>query len=252
MSLATIHDKIEKLLNKHQKITTSDIQTINCQSWEEAKEKAKTVLVKPGWAVYFIRKDDFVDHIAIVPQQDETMLNLFDAILLNSSPSPLGLGIGPLTNELSDKSGLRIITAYEYIELYKHGYYQKILVGPPPNTPDENIKKAGIIAKEIVDTGLIDGKPAVYSFYNIPLLKKFYVKSFDPLKFKTKIGVITKKLKHIINATYCGSLVSDIWKRAGVVDLPEIKVLTIKAVTSFILFKWSKLNQSIITGLSWV
>ena len=128
MSIATIHDKIEKLLNKQQKISTSDIQTINCQSWEEAKEKAKTVLVKPGWAVYFIRKDDFVDHIAIVPEQDEKMLNLYDAILLNSTPSPLGLGIGPLTNELSDKSGLRIISAYEYIELYERGYYQKILV----------------------------------------------------------------------------------------------------------------------------
>ena len=252
MSIATIHDKIEKLLNKQQKISTSDIQTINCQSWEEAKEKAKTVLVKPGWAVYFIRKDDFVDHIAIVPEQDEKMLNLYDAILLNSTPSPLGLGIGPLTNELSDKSGLRIISAYEYIELYERGYYQKILVGPPPNTPDENIKKAGIITKEIVDTGLIDGKPAVYSFYNIPLLKKFYVKSFDPLKLKIKIGVITKKFGHTIKTTYCGSLVAGIWEKAGVINLPKVKIVTVKAITSFILFNWSKSNKSIVNGLSWV
>ena len=252
MSLASIHDKIEKILNRKQKVTTADVPTTNCQSWDEAKEKAKKILIKPGWAVYFIRKDDFVDHIAIVPQQDEAMLNLYDAILLNSTPSPLGLGIGPLTNELSDKSGLRIITAYEYIELYEHGYYQKILVGPPPNTPDENIKKAGIITKEIVDTGLIDGKPAVYSFYNIPLLKKFYVKSFDPLKFKIKIGVITKKFGHTIKTTYCGSLVAGIWEKAGVVNLPEVKILTVKAITSFILFNWSKSNKSIAAGLSWV
>ena len=252
MSLASIHDKIEKFVNKKQKIITSDVPTINCRSWKEAKEKAKTILVKPGWAVYFIRKEDYIDHVAIIPEQDSVMLNLFNAILLNSTPSPMGLGVGPLTNEQSDKSGLRIITAYEYIELYDPGHYQKILVGPPPNVTDEIINKAGLIAKDIADTGLIDGKPAVYSFFFAPLIKKFYVKSFDPLKFKTKIGVITKKLKHTIKATYCGSLVSDIWKKAGVQNIPEVKILTIKAITSFSLFKWSKSNKSITSGLSWV
>jgi hypothetical protein len=252
MSLASIHDKIEKFVNKKQKITTSDIPSINCQSWDEAKEKAKTILLKPGWAVYFIRKEDYVDHVAIVPQQDSVMLNLFDAILLNSTPSPLGLGIGPLTNELSDKSGLRIITACEYIELHKEGYYKKILVGPPPNVTDEIVNKAGLIAKDIADTGLIDGMPAVYSFFFIPLIKKFYVKSYDPLKFKTKIGIITKKLKHTIKTTYCGSLVSDIWKKAGVQNIPEVEILKVRAITSFILFNWSKSNKSITAGLSWV
>lgn len=252
MSLASIHDKIEKFVNKKQRIITSDISTINCQYWDEAKEKAKNIFVKPGWAVYFIRKEDYIDHVAIVPQQDSVMLNLYDAALLNSAPAPIGLGIGPLTNDKFDKSGLRIITACEYIELYKEGHYNKILVGPPPNVAEEIINKAGLIAKDIVDTGLIDGKPAVYSFFFIPLIKKFYVKSYDPLKLKTKIGVITKKLKHTIKTTYCGSLVSDIWKKAGVQNLPEVKILTVKAITSFTLFKWSKSNKSIITGLSWV
>lgn len=251
MSLATIHDKIEKIVNKKQRITTSDIPTINCLSWDEAKEKAKSILVKPGWAVYFIRKEDYIDHVAIVPEQDSVMLNLYDAILLNSTPSPMGLGIGPLTNEISDRSGLRIITACEYIELHKEGYYKKILVGPPPNTSEEIINQAGLIAKNIADTGLIDGKPAVYSFFFIPLLKKFYVKSFDPIKLKTKIGIITKKLRQTIKTTYCGSLVSDIWKKAGIKNLPEIKIFSIKAITSFVLFNWSKLNKSIVDGLSW-
>lgn len=251
MSIVSIHDRIIKLLNRKLKITTSDVPTINCQSWDEAKEKAKTIPVKPGWAVYFIRKNEYVDHIAIVPDQDKTMLNLYDAILLNSTPSPLGLGVGPLTNNLSDRSGLRIITACEYIEFYEPGYHQKIFVGPPPDISEKKIKNAGIIAKEIADTGLIDGKPAVYSFNNIPLIKKFYVKSFNPLKYKIKLGVITKKLAQTIKATYCGSLVSDIWKKAGVNNLPEVKIMTIKATSSFVLFNWSKSNNSILGGLSW-
>ncbi|MEK7633939.1 MAG: hypothetical protein AAB437_03795 [Patescibacteria group bacterium] len=251
MSLVSIHDQIKKFIIRKLKIITSDVLTIYCQSWNEAKEKAKTISVKPGWAVYFIRKDDYVDHVAIVYEQDHVMLNLYDAVLLNSSPSPMGIGIGPLTNEQFDKSGLRIITACEYIELYKEGYYKKIFVGPPPNASKETINKAGLIAKNIADTGLIDGKPAIYSFFFIPLLKKFYVKSFDPKKLKTKIGVITKKLKHTIKTTYCGSLVADIWKKAGVNNLPEVKVIKIKAITSFVLFDWSKKNNSILGGLSW-
>jgi hypothetical protein len=251
MSVASINDRIKKLLNRKLKIITTDIPTINCRSWDEAKIKAKSIPVKPGWAVYFIQKDDYVDHVAIIPEQKSKLLNLYDAILLNSTPSPIGSGIGPLTNDRSDKSGLRIITACKYIELNKEGYFKKIIIGPPPNASEEIIKKAGVIAKEIADTGLIDGKPAVYSFFFIPLLKKFYVKSFDPIKSKTKIGVITKKLKRTINATYCSSLVADIWKKAGINGLPEIKVMKIKAISSFILFDWSKKNKSILAGLSW-
>lgn len=250
MSIVSIHDQIIKLLNQKLKITTSNIPTIYCQSWNEAKEKAKTIPVKPGWAVYFIRKDDYVDHIAIVPDQDKTMLNLYDAILLNSIPSPLGVGVGPLTNNMSDRSGLRIITACEYIEFYEPGYHQKIFVGPPPDISEKKIKNAGIIAKEIANTGLIDGKPAVYSFNNIPLIKKFYVKSFDPIKSKTKFALISR-LKKTVKAIYCGSLVAQIWKKAGILDLPEVKFLKIRGHSSFSLFKWSKSNNSILGGLSW-
>lgn len=251
MSIASIHGKIEAFLNKLQKVSFDNLPLIHFPTWNELKEKSKNIKVEPGWAIYFVREKDFVDHIAIVPHQDEASLNLFDAFLLNATPPPMGLGVGPLTNDKSDTSGLRIITAIEYIELYKKGYYKKIFFGPPPVKDKEIIKKAGQIAKEISDSGTIDNQPAVYSFNNIPLIKKFYVKSFDPQKYKIKLGIKTKKRFHTIKSIYCGSLVADIWEKAGITNLPKVKILSIKSITSFLLFKWSKLNNSILGGLSW-
>jgi len=246
-----MHDKIEMFLNKIQKVSFNDLATIHFSSWNELKEKAKNIKVKSGWAIYFVREKDYVDHIAIIPHQDETSLNLFDALLLNAAPPPMGLGIGPLTDNQSDKSGLRIITAIEYIELYKKGDYKKIFFGPPPVTNKEIIKKAGLIAKEISDSGTIDNQPVVYSFSMIPLIKKFYAINFDPIKSKTKLAFLTKKLKKTVRAIYCGSLVAQIWQKAGILDLPEVKFLKIRGHSSFALFKWSKLNNSILGGLSW-
>ena len=174
MSIASIHDKFEAFLNKIQKVSFENLTTLYFPTWDELKEKAKEIKVEPGWAVYFVREKDFVDHIAIIPHQDEANLNLLDALLLNASPPPMGLGIGPLTDNLSDKSGLRVITAIEYVELYQKGWYKKIFFGPPPVEDKEIIKKAGLIAKEIYDSGVIDNQPAVYSFSMIPLIKKFY------------------------------------------------------------------------------
>jgi len=115
--------------------------------------------------------------------------------LLNAAPPPIGLGVGPLTNDQSDKSGLRIITAIEYVELYKKGDYKKIFFGPPPTNNYEVIKKAGLIAQEISNSGVIDEQPVVYSFAMIPLIKKFYAINFDPIKSKTRLALLTKKLK---------------------------------------------------------
>lgn len=251
MSIASIHDKFEAFLNKIQKVSFEDLTTLHFPTWDELKEKAKEIKVEPGWAIYFVREKDFVDHIAIIPHQDEINLNLFDALLLNASPPPMGLGVGPLTDSQSDKSGLRIITAIEYIELYKKGYYKKIFFGPPPVDDKEKVKKAGLIAKEISDSGTIDNQPAVYSFSMIPLIKKFYAISFDPLKSKTKITFFTKKLRRTVKAIYCGSLVAQIWQKAGILNLPELKFLKIRGHSSFTLFKWAKSNNSILGGLSW-
>ena len=195
MSIASIHDKLEAFLNKIQKITFDDLPTIHFPTWEDLKEKAKNIKVKPGWAIYFVREKNYVDHIAIIPHQDEANLNLFDAILLNAAPPPIGLGVGPLTNDQSDKSGLRIITAIEYVELYKKGDYKKIFFGPPPTNNYEVIKKAGLIAQEISNSVVIDEQPVVYSFAMIPLIKKFYAINFDPIKSKTRLALLTKKLK---------------------------------------------------------
>jgi hypothetical protein len=251
MSIASIHDRLEKLLNKLQKISFEDLNTIHFPSWDQLKENAKKIKVKPGWAIYFVREKDFVDHVAIIPHQDEANLNLFDALLLNAAPPPLGLGIGPLSDGVSDKSGLRIITAIEYIELYKQGDYKKIFFGPPPVKDKSLIEKAGLIAKEISDTGTIDNQSVVYSFSMIPLIKKFYAINFDPIKSKTRLAFLTKKLRKTVKAIYCGSLVAQIWQKAGIVSLPEVKFLKIKGHTSFSLFKWAKSNNSILGGLSW-
>lgn len=251
MSIASIHDKLERFLNNLQKITFDGLNTIHLPSWGDLKIAAKLIKVEPGWAIYFVREKDYVDHIAIIPHQDEANLNLFDALLLNAAPPPIGLGIGPLTDNNSDKSGLRIITAIEYIELFNKGVYSKIFFGPPPVENKEIVKKAGLIAKEISDSGIIDGQPVVYSFSMIPLIKKFYAINFDPLKSKTKLAYFTKKLKKTVKAIYCGSLVAQIWEKAGILDLPVVKFLKIKGHSSFTLFKWSKLNNSILGGLSW-
>lgn len=246
-----MHDKLEAFLNRMQKISFDDLPTVNFPSWDELKEKAKEIKVEPGWAIYFVREKNYVDHIAIIPDQDEVNLNLYDALLLNAAPPPIGLGIGPLTDSKSDKSGLRIITAIEYIELYKKGDYRKIFFGPPPVKDKETIKKAGLIARAISDLGTIDDQPVVYSFSMIPLIKKFYAINFDPIRSKTKIAFLTKKLKKTVKAIYCGSLVAQIWQKAGILDLPEVKFLKIRGHSSFALFKWSKLNNSILGGLSW-
>jgi hypothetical protein len=251
MSIASIHDKLEAFLNKIQKISFDDLTTMHFPTRDELKEKMKNIKVEPGWAVYFVREKDYVDHIAIIPHQDEANLNLFDALLLNAAPPPIGIGIGPLTDNQSDKSGLRIITAIEYIELYKSGDYKKIFFGPPPTKDKEIIKKAGMIAKEISDSGIIDNQPAVYSFSMIPLIKKFYAINFDPIKSKTKLAFLNKKLKKTVKGIYCGSLVAHIWEKAGVTNLPIVKFLKIKGHSSFSLFKWSIENNSIMGGISW-
>lgn len=251
MSIASIHDKLEAFLNKIQKISFSDLPTVHFLTWNDLKEKAKKIKVEPGWAIYFVREKDYVDHIAIIPHQEEANLNLFDALLLNAAPPPIGLGVGPLTDDRSDKSGLRIITAIEYIELFNKGNYNKIFFGPPPVTDKEVIKKAGLIAKQISDSGIIDDLPVVYSFSMIPLIKKFYAINFDPIKSKTRLAFLTRKLKKTVKAIYCGSLVALIWQKAGIPDLPEVKFLKIRGHSSFTLFKWSKSNNSILGGLSW-
>lgn len=250
MSIASIHNKIEVFLNKLQKVSFRDLPIIHFPTWNELKEKAREIKVEPGWAIYFVREKDYIDHVAIIPHQHESSLNLFDALLLNAAPPPMGLGVGPLTDGKSDKSGLRIITAIEYIELYRKGDYKKIFFGPPPVKDKKIIMKAGQIAKEISDSGTIDNQLVVYSFSMIPLIKKFYATYFDPIKSKTKFALISR-LKKTVKAIYCGSLVAQIWKKAGILDLPEVKFLKIRGHSSFSLFKWSKLNDSILGGLSW-
>jgi len=250
MSFVGIHDKIQKFVNKKLKVDTSRLISLVTNSWEKAKKEAKKISLFPGWAVYFIRDEGYVDHIAIVINQENGLLNLSEAILLHAAPSPIGTGVGPLTNKTSDKSGLRIATALEFIELHQPGYYKKIFVGPPPNTENSLLIQAGKIAEDIAKSGLVDGKPVVYSFYNVPLINKFFVYFFDPLNKKVKIQSL-KKIKQAFTSFYCGPLVGEIWRRAGITNIPEVGFLKMRGPTSFSLFKWSKNNKTIINGLTW-
>jgi len=45
--------------------------------------------------------------------------------------------------------------------------------------------------------------------------------------------------------------VAQIWQKAGILNLPEVRFLKIRGHSSFTLFKWSKSNKSILGGISW-
>jgi hypothetical protein len=250
MKLFTIHDKVEKFFDKKFKVDTSSLPVNTLSSWEIAKEQAKKIKLNPGWSVYFVREEGYVDHVAIAINQEPGLLNLAEAILLHAAPSPIGTGVGTLTDETNDKSGLRIATALEYIEEYPKNFYRKIFVGHPPNIMQEVIHKAGEIAEGIAKSGLIDGKPVVYTFPNIPIVKKYFISFFDPHNQRMKIERI-KKLKKAVAPFYCGQLVADIWRRAGITSLPQFKFMTVNSITSFSLFNWAKQGNSILDGLSW-
>lgn len=250
MKLFTIHDKVEKFFDKRFKVNTHALPVSKHTSWEIARKEAKNIKLMPGWSVYFVREEGYVDHVAISINQEAGLHNLAEAVLLHAAPSPIGIGVGPLTDRDSDKSGLRVATALEYIEEYPKKFYKKIFVGHPPKTPIDLVQKAGEIAEKIAKSGLIDGKPVVYTFSNIPFVKKYFVSFFDPHNQKPRIERI-KRLKKTVAPFYCGELVGEIWRRAGITGIPEMRFLTIKAITSFTLFSWLKQGQSILNGLSW-
>lgn len=249
---SNILDEAERIMNKKRKVQTDDVPTIHASTWEQAKETAKNIFLNPGWAVYYVRTEGFIDHVSIVPDYENGKpLNLYEAKLLHATSPPIGQGVGPLTNDFFDQSGTRICNAFEFIEEYKgFNSYKKLFFGPPPAAVNDLVKKAGQIAKQIVDTGLIDDKPIVFSFGMLPVIKKFFVSYYDLIKKEAKIMPI-KKLHRFVTPLYCGELVGEIWKRAGIEDIPVIKFLKIQGTSSFTLFNWSKQHNTILEGLSW-
>ena len=194
MDLVKIHDKIEAFLNKKLKVKVNQLPQIKTNNWSQAQIKAKTIELKPGWAIFFVRQEGFVDHIAIVPNQEKHKLNLAEAELVNAAPPPIGHGIGPLTTVLTDQSGLRICTALEYINLFQPNYYSMIFVGEPPTQDPQYLQYAGLIAEQIAKTGLIDGKPIVYTFSNVHIAKYFLRMRIIIRTFTTVITIITTNI----------------------------------------------------------
>ena len=248
----TILDRIEKIMNKRQKIDFNAIATLHGLDWTEAEDMAKNIFLKPGWAVFYVRDEGFIDHISIVPAyESEFPLNLLNTPLLHVTPPPIGLGVGPLTNDVFDQSGTRVCTAFEFIESYKNRHsYKKIFFGPPPTFSELLLEEAGKIANAVAKSGLLDGKPIVFSFGMLPVIKKFFISFFDTSKQKAKIIPI-KRLHQSVIPLYCGGLVGEIWKRAGIKNIPEIKFLKMRGSSSFSIFKWCYDYGTIKTGLSW-
>ena len=238
-------------MNKRYQMNFDTIPTKQAISWSEAKEKARKITLKPGWSVFYVRKEGFIDHISIVPASKKSNLNLRETPLLHATAPPIGTGVGPLTNDLFDRSGTRVCPAFEFMEEYKDSQaYKKIFFGPPPTQNTGLITKAGEIAEEIAETGLIDGKPAVFSFGNIPIINRYYVAFFNANNQKAKIKPI-KKLHQAVIPLYCGGLVGTIYKKAGITEIPEAEFLRIKGPSSFSIFKWCLDKGTILPGLSW-
>ena len=248
---SSILDRMEAIMNKKYKMDYNSIPQKNFSSWDEAKKNAKKIMIKPGWAVYYVRSEGYIDHISIVPKVEESNLNLLETPLLHATVPPIGLGVGPLTNDFFDRSGTRLCSAFEFMESYKDTQaYKKVFFGPPPTLNESYIDKAGRIAQQIANTGLVDGKPVVFSFGMLPILNKFYVSFFNADTDKAKIRPI-KKLHQSVIPLYCGGLVGKIYEEAGIKNVPQVEFMKIKGPSSLSIFKWCLGSGTILPGLSW-
>jgi len=248
---SNILDKIEKIMNKKFQVAVKDLSALALKSWEEAKKSAQTIILKPGWAVFFARKEGFIDHIAIVPGFPTQKLNLAKTPLLHATAPPIGKGIGPLTSTHYDQSGLRLSTAFDFIEEYQDHYsYEKLFFGPPPVDNLKKINRAGEIARQIAKTGLLDGQPVVFSFGMVPIIKNFFVSFYNEVNHKATITPI-KKIHKTVKPLYCGGLVGEIWKKAGIKNIPQVRVFNYRGYSSFSLFKWCH-EQIGVKGISWL
>lgn len=227
----------------------------NLKSFNEAKDKLKEIQVKPGYAVFFWdRKINYIDHIAIVPKQKSKNLNLLKAKLVHGSPPPIGKSHGPLSRSV-DYSGVRVASVEEYLQK-NTDIYSRIFVGAPPGITFAQIKKAGEIAKNVGDTGILLGKPAFYSF-NI-LNKILFISWVDYSNYKfAKLSIpyfISKKLLGSYFAwryTYCGDLVGCIYKKAGIKNIPKAKVLIFSGYRSSTFYEWFRECDSLKFAVFW-
>ena len=230
----------------------SDLKIHRGETYEDAKDLFKNVKLQPGYSVFFwYKKINYIDHIAIVPKQSEKDLNLADAKLLHGTPPPAGVGNGPLGN---DYSGIRLCSLPEYIAGNHYGY-AKIIVGRPPKTTEAVLNEAGRFARQIGETGIVDGKPA---FYSLPIINKLlYVKSFNyDTHGNAKISFARKDAKKVIGSgdfdtVYCGDVVGRVYDSVGINNVPKATVLGISEYRSSTFYEWFRENNALTDAVVW-
>jgi hypothetical protein len=181
-----------------------------------------------------------------VPTQKEESLNLRDAVLLQGSPPPMGK---------KDFSGIRMMTALEFLG-NKGDAYLKIIVGYPPQTTSEQLAEAGEIAQKIGQEKSFSGKPV---FYSLPFLRAFvYIKNFD---YNNHLflnpGIPHLAAKKINNSyfswetTYCGDLVGKVYFFTGIKNLPKARVFGFAEYRSSTFYEWFRKNDSLVSAVAW-
>jgi hypothetical protein len=257
MNIVSIYDKLISWIRSIEYRNTPPkgiiIENVSC--YNDFVKELKKIKIKPGWAVYFWqRKVQFVDHIAIVPEQDKKKLNLYNAELIHGTPPPIGRSNGPLSKG-KDYSGIRLCTLYEFTKANpKH--YSRIAVGPLPGISDKQQKRAGEIAKKVGDTGLIINRPA---FYSLNLINPFiFIKSIDYRTYsKARFGIpwlVAKKMLgsfRLWRSIYCGALAGIIWKLAGVRYVPKARVLCFSGYRSSTFYKYAREKGTLKYLITW-
>ena len=222
--------------------------------------KMSKIKVKPGWAVFFWSKIvDYVSHVAIVIDQLEENLNLLNAKLLHATPPGVGIAKGPFAKKINniyyDYSGLRLCTAYEFIK-ENPKEYRRICIGSPPYTIKEYVSRAGQLAREIGESGLLFGKP---TFYSLPLLGSLFIigrfnyENHDKLRFYNPHLLSWKLTKSFTNwqFIYCSKLIGSIWEKVGVKNLPRWGFSTIKDFNTSTLYEYLRDQDALSAMFMW-
>jgi len=247
--LVKLYEKITKIFRRpHYDYLAAQVNHCQVNNLSELKKQLKKTKVIPGQCIFFWNKRTrCVDHIAIVPSQNQNSLNLLQAKLVHAIP--------PLTTDNNDFSGVRAHLALEFMGNL-NTTYSRILVGSPPTASSSQLKKAGKLAREIGISKKIDNKVILYS---LPIISRFcYVKWFDfDTHLKFKIGfpyLVAKKETGKITSwmsTYCGDLVGRIYYQAGVKNLPQMNFLGHPYFRSSTFYEWMKENDKIENMIMW-
>lgn len=250
--LMKIWNKIGAIVRhpNYSKKPPENLKIINLNKYSDLPQALQKIKIKPGWSVFFWHKKvDFIDHIAIVPLQDNQDLNLLNAVLLQGSPPPID-------SADNDFSGIRLMTAMEFLG-NKGSSYSKIIVGKPPRASKDQLAQAGELAYSLGEAQSFDGKPVFYSF---PILNKLlFVKRFNyDTHQKFKFGIPFLGVKKLNGGksldwetTYCGDLVGQIYNRSGFKNLPKIKVFGFFAYRSSTFYEWFRKNNTLETAVVW-